>query len=398
MKIAIGLFGDYSKYYKKNNYKGDIFSLSYGEYSDEDTKIVSCDYINNSILKMTNIDLVNKQSQRIEKYIGYLRDMIYKYENKNNIKYDIIVFASFRAIIFNFPTKSGIYRTNYYMETRFIPYTVIESIEIISDFCVRINGSSVINIYALEHNLFQKLLNILFEKKVIQPAFIEESTKDIIMCIPSVIKTSNNSFNYVTYRSIFTHNERFDQTLKQVKSIDNINSDSKITTYLLEGSQIDLNQMSILSEYCNIILCCQDNNAFSYANISLNKSLYEVWCMKYMLDKIKCNWIFKFGGRYMLHEFFNLEDFLKDKPVFKIIDAQNTFTKTESIIECILYSIPQSHFTLYINIYKDMLETLTDAYGAIESLLYKHTNCDICLIEYLNVYGRDAVEGFDNLV
>ena len=120
--------------------------------------------------------------------------------------------------------------------------------------------------------------------------------------------------------------------------------------------------------------------------------------MKYMLDKIKCNWIFKFGGRYMLHEFFNLEDFLKDKPVFKIIDAQNTFTKTESIIECILYSIPQSHFTLYINIYKDMLETLTDAYGAIESLLYKHTNCDICLIEYLNVYGRDAVEGFDNLV
>ena len=149
MKVAIGLFGNYSKYYKKNNYKGDIFTFSYEEYFDEDTKIVAREYVNNSILKTNNIDLINKQSQRIEKYIGYLRDMIYKYENENNIKYDIIVFASFRDIIFNFPTKSGIYRTNYYMETRFIPYTIIESIEIISDFCVRINGSSVINIYGL---------------------------------------------------------------------------------------------------------------------------------------------------------------------------------------------------------------------------------------------------------
>ena len=398
MKVAIGLFGNYSKYYKKNNYKGDIFTFSYEEYFDEDTKIVAREYVNNSILKTNNIDLINKQSQRIEKYIGYLRDMIYKYENENNIKYDIIVFASFRDIIFNFPTKSGIYRTNYYMETRFIPYTIIESIEIISDFCVRINGSSVINIYGLEQNLFQKLLNILFEKKVLQPAFIEETTKDIIMCIPSVIKTSNNSFNYVTYRSIFTHNERFDQTLNQVKSINNINSDSKITTYLLEGSQIDLNQMSILSEYCHVILCCKDDKAFSYANVSLNKSLYEVWCMKYMLEKIKCNWSFKFSGRYMLHEFFNLEDFLKDKPVFKIIDAQNTFTKTEPIIECIIYSLPQSQFTSYINIYKNMLESLTDTYGAIENLLYKYSECYVYPIEYLNVYGRDAVEGFDNLV
>ena len=45
-----------------------------------------------------------------------------------------------------------------------------------------------------------------------------------------------------------------------------------------------------------------------------------------------------------------------------------------------------------------MLESLTDTYGAIENLLYKYSECYVYPIEYLNVYGRDAVEGFDNLV
>jgi hypothetical protein len=109
-------------------------------------------------------------------------------------------------------------------------------------------------------------------------------------------------------------------------------------------------------------------------------------------------WIFKFGGRYTLHDFFNITDFLKDKPVFKVINAQNTFSKNESIIECIIYSIPQSYFNSYVNIYNNILEYITDSYGSIESLLYKYAEPDMYTIEYLNVYGRDAIEGFDNLV
>jgi hypothetical protein len=397
MKIAIGLFGIYSKYYKKNNYKGDIFTLSYKDCFEEDKQIVSRDYINNSILNLTNIELINKQFNNKHKCIEYILNMIHIHENKNNIKYDIIVLATFRDIVLNFPTDSGIYRTSYYGETKFIPYTIIESIEIISDLYIRVNGASVINIYASEHDIFQKLLNILFDNKVIQPSFITQNN-DVSICIPSVINTSNSSFNYVSYRSIFTHNERFEHTLSQVKSINNINIYSKITTYLLEGSQLDLNQMDILSKYCNIILFCCDDKAFLYANTCLNKSLYEVWCMKYVLQKTMSKWIFKFGGRYTLHDFFNITDFLKDKPVFKVINAQNTFSKNESIIECIIYSIPQSYFNSYVNIYNNILEYITDSYGSIESLLYKYAEPDMYTIEYLNVYGRDAIEGFDNLV
>lgn len=396
MKIAIGLFGVYSNLYKKNNYVSDIFTLSFEKDIEEDINIIKSEYIDNNILNLKNVKLYEKQYHIKKTCIDYVLNMIRNYETKNNINYDIIVFASFRDIILNIPQKNGIYRTNYYMAVQNLRYEIIPSIEIVSNLYVRINGFKVINIYDLDENIFQTLLNILFKGKVIQPKFLTDAETNLLFCIPSVIKTSENPFNYVHYRSIFTHNERFQQTLKQVENIDKLNLSKNI--YLLEGSNLDLDEMQKLSNYCNIVLFCKDKNAHEYANQNVNKSIYEVYCMKFMLEKIKFNWAFKFGGRYNFHDTFNILNFLKDKPVLKIIDMEYTFTNTENIIECIIYSIPKSYREKYINIYHNIINSLlTDSSSAIENLLYTYSD-DIDRIEYLNVYGRDAIEGFDNLV
>lgn len=396
MKIAIGLFGIYSNIYKKNHYVNDIFTLTYEKDIEKDRNIIKSEYINNDILSLKNISLPEKQYHIRKKYIEYILNMIRTYEDENNIKYDIIILASFRDIILNIPDKNGIYRTNYYMAVQNIPYKLIPSIEILSDLYVRINGFRSINIYDLDETIFQNLLNILFKGRVIQPKFLENRETNILFCIPSVINTSEKPFNYVNYRSIFTHNERFQHTLDQIKNLDTLNIDKNV--YLLEGSKLDLSQMEKLSNYSNIILFYKDTLAYNYANENINKSIYEVYCMKYLFEKITFNWAFKFGGRYNLHHTFNLNNFLKDKPVFKIIDSEYTFTKTENIIECIIYSIPKSYREKYITIYNDIVNSLLiNPSSAIENLLYTYSE-DIERIDYLNVYGRDAIEGFDNLV
>ena len=69
-----------------------------------------------------------------------------------------------------------------------------------------------------------------------------------------------------------------------------------------------------------------------------------------------------------------------------------------NIIECIIYSIPRSLKDTYIQTYNTIIyEINIDHSNAIEKLLYDHSH-DINRLEYLNVYGRDAIEGFDNLV
>lgn len=394
MKIAIALYGIYSDYYKKNNYQGDIYGLTYENKFIDDNQIIKQSFITNELLDVDDVSLIKRKSYVKKACIEYCYDMI----RSNGVKYDIILFATFRDIILDFPKEKGVYRTNYYMAYEYIPYTIVKSIEIVSDTYIRIDGSVIQYIYDIDKNTLQLLLNILFDGRVIQPSFISEnSIAKTLFCIPSVIKTSTKPFNYVGYRSVFTHEERFEQTLEQVKSLSVIdNSD----IYLLEGSQLNLKEMKLLTEYSKIILFCKDETGNDYSNNHPNKSIYEVYCMKFMLTHFDFDWCLKFGGRYKLHYTFDINNFLEDKPVFKNVDAKNTFTQHESIVECIIYSIPKKDKQKFIKVFEKLLSSLycNNDLG-IENELYKLA-CDKDFIRTntLNVYGRDAIEGFDNLV
>ena len=398
MKICIGLYGVYSNIYKKNNYEGDIFMLTHDKtIIEDDDRVVQIDELNNNTLDLKNVGLYNKQTHKRRMCIDNLLNNINNYEYVKDSKYDIIVLTSFRDLILNFPKDKGIYRTKYYLETSYIPHVTLPSFEIVSDMYIRYNGSGVINIYSLEQELLQKLLTILFDNKVVLPCNFKNIDADLLFCIPSVINTSANPFNYVNYRSVFTPEERIKQTVKQAQSLYELSKNSSIC--LLEGSQLNLEQMRSLSEYCTkIILFSKDEEANRHANSNLNKSIFEVYCMKFMFERSTFNHAFKFGGRYTLHPNFDIKMFLTDKPCFKIIDSQNTFTNSGNIIECIIYSIPRSLKDTYIQTYNTIIyEINIDHSNAIEKLLYDHSH-DINRLEYLNVYGRDAIEGFDNLV
>ena len=399
MKVAIILCGKYSDIYIKNNYQGDIFAFTYDKIEFSDQNIVRHEYLSNELLNLNIIHLYNKKTYLKEILVKYCSNYIKKFEQENNIKYDIIVFATFKDLILNFPYEEGLYLSFYYSCVCIMKplFKLLITVEMMSDMYVKICGGPLIGIYEIEYSFGQKIMDILFDGNVRFPKFINDDKEhNIVVCIPSVIKTSDKIFNYVKYRSIFTHEERYKQTLEQVKSLKKI--DPNIHIILMEGSALYFNELKELSKYCTVILYCKDHEGNEYANVHLNKSIYEVYCMKNIIKQIKFNWIFKFGGRYNLHFNFNLNNFLKDKPVFKVIDAEYSFTGVESIIECIIYSLPKSYKEKYIYIFETIfIDIVNNNSLAIENLLFKYSD-DIYKIDYLEVFGRDAIEGNYNLV
>lgn len=399
MRIAISLCGKYSDIYIKNNYEGDIFAFTYEKVELNDKNIIRHEYLTNEILNLNIIQLYNKSTYLRAKLFEHSYNYIKKFEEENNIKYDVIIFATFKDILLNFPTEEGLYFSFYYscLINGNPLFKLLITAEIMSDMFVKICGGPLIGIYEIEYAIGQKIMDILFDSKVRFPAFINDNEEhNVVVCIPSVIRTSDKIFNYVKYRSIFTHEERYKQTLEQVKSLKEL--DPNIHIILMEGSPLFLNELKELSKYCTIILYCKDTDGNNYANHHVNKSIYEVYCMKNIIKQIKFNWVFKFGGRYNLHFNFNLNNLLKDKPVFKVIDAEYSFTGIESIIECIIYSLPNSYKDKYINIFETIFtDIINDSSLAIENLLCKYSD-DIYKIDYLDVFGRDAIEGNYNLV
>lgn len=198
--------------------------------------------------------------------------------------YNIFIFHIIYEFIFSH--EKGIYETYYYGVKEELSEKILNSIEIISNIFVRFNGCKIINFYELDDYLFDYLMKTLYKDKVIKPCNIQKynHNHNIIMCIPSVIRTSNNPIDSTEYRTVFTHEERLEQTIKQLKSINSLNKD--IQSYLIEGSFLNLKDLKELSKYSTVVLFCKDKKANYYSNISSNKSIYEVYCMKYMFENI----------------------------------------------------------------------------------------------------------------
>ena len=69
-----------------------------------------------------------------------------------------------------------------------------------------------------------------------------------LVLITSIIKTPDIPLSYISTRSVFTHNERFEQTKKTIQTIREKIPNSKIL--IVECSELDNEQ----NEYLKIIL------------------------------------------------------------------------------------------------------------------------------------------------
>jgi hypothetical protein len=167
-----------------------------------------------------------------------------------------------------------------------------------------------------------------------------------LFIITSVIKTGNQPWSYTSLRSCFTTEQRFEQTLQTIKSIRDLNDNTKIL--LVECSDINEEMTSILKDKVDYFIQTYVDERVRNACLQSDKKGFgEVMKLKKACDFIKENNIvfkrlFKISGRYFLDESFNKSNYKSDSQfTFKMYYPNCGST--------VLYSVPYSLFNFYID-------------------------------------------------
>ena len=201
---------------------------------------------------------------------------------------------------------------------------------------------------------------------------------DNLVLITSVINTPNTPLSYSKTRSIYSRQERFEQTKKTIKSIrEKLPSDKII---IVECSDFNEEENIFFKDNCDYILNLWDKKELHDNIFGISKSLGEgtmtIEALKYIEElNLEYNYLYKISGRYLLNENFKIENIQNN--IFKRINKNenNIFTalykidkKTveklvfflinniENMKKCIGYEVLMSRFVK--NIDKKLVDTI----------------------------------------
>ena len=383
MRTAICLIGEYSSVYEYNKYQGDLYMVS--AVYDEGMKCAKqYKIIDDMATRLVDVHDMNKFHVYKQEMANECCSMI------NRDDYDIVIIALFITIHIKIPTIAGVYN---FFETRG------NDVQILSDISFRYNTFEFIrdsNIH-LRKLLFDRMYGgSVCDFENFNPVPINKN--QVMFCIPSVINISENPYTasmICNKRSLFTGHERFAQTLRQVKRLKETIRDCVI--YLLEGSHITFSEMKELSKYSTVILFTLDKQGNMYANENRNKSLYEMYAIKNIVERqVEFGWMIKFGARYNICNSFDIDRYKGSTPMFKKLDGPITYAGKD-ILECVIYSIPYNYREKMLSIYNNVLETNQDTGIAIENLFHTYIK-DYTHMKVCNVVGKDGVYGLEKAI
>lgn len=225
------------------------------------------------------------------------------------------------------------------------------------------------------------------------PVKLELTPKSKIFVIPSILEVEGP-----TNKNVYTHRERFRQTLRQVKSIKDKVEDAVVI--VCELAFMSLSEIYKISKYTSaLVFFNKDATAVRYAK-DPNKNKAEVHLQRFILTCLggqPFSHFCKFGGRYSLSPAFDASKFFSDRPSFRIIPKAHDGSP---IVESIFYSVPATHRGLFAEILVSMQEILDKNFTDVEHLLYnlfinKHKTA-VNRMETLGVSGHFAGSGAYN--
>jgi uncharacterized protein (DUF1919 family) len=215
-------------------------------------------------------------------------------------------------------------------------------------------------------------------------------TSEIVIIVPSVIYVSTNPLYGEQSRSLISPENRYLQTIDQLKSIrDKIPS----CQIIVQEASICLTSQEIveLSNLCDYLILYTDDESFFYVHQNfLNKGLGELYMVHNicsLLQSKQFNHLCKFGGRYKCSNSFNLNDFTRYYPVASGIPGNS---KLGILAQTVFYSIPQSFLQLYTLFLKAWLSP--DTSEPIEHIftMFLDSLPKVMIINTLGVEGYGA--------
>ena len=186
-----------------------------------------------------------------------------------------------------------------------------------------------------------------------------------IFIITSVINVGNISWSYFPQRSLFSPEERFNQTLESIRSIRKYSPNSVII--LVEGGLLEESKLSIFKSMCDYVYYLGNNlDTKTICLLSNNKGLGDSWLILKGLEYIKNNNIigrniYKLSGRYIINENYNSNNISDTLPTFKRVNDNCYIT--------FFFSVPYSLLNTYENNVKEVINRIKYSYECLEDIL-----------------------------
>jgi hypothetical protein len=200
------------------------------------------------------------------------------------------------------------------------------------------------------------------------PALREQSNSYNIVFISSKIYTSNVPFSYADKRSIYTTEERFNQTLATIDSVRQYIPNSFII--LFDNSLFPELEYNILNSKVNVFINNQsDKTIYNYTNVKTVKLYGELaqtaFVARYIRENLKYMNIqnfFKISGRYLINSTFNYSQYENGINMFKkngaVTDRDYYYTSFYKIGRNFL----SEYFDIIANMYNDSVYSPYDNY------------------------------------
>ncbi len=216
-----------------------------------------------------------------------------------------------------------------------------------------------------------------------------------LVLITSLIKTPNTPLSYTNTRSVYSHNERYEQVKRSIQSIRENIPDAKIL--LIECSDLDQHQKEYFQNNCEYFLNLfdYDNKIIYLSNVhSKYKTLGEltltIEAIKYIKkNNIQFQHFFKLSGRYWLNEHFDLNKFLNNKCYL--------YGNNHVLVTC-LYKLDYDYLFKWFNYLINQHGPAVSGYS-MENFLSNFisdnlTNNILITTQNYGVSGNIAVDGF----
>jgi hypothetical protein len=119
-------------------------------------------------------------------------------------------------------------------------------------------------------------------------------------------------------RSIFSDDERLEQTIKTCKSIINQFEDANIL--LLELSELTSEEIERLSPHVTKIILYHEHSLTKEYSSRSNRSAGELFSLREivkLLDENSCSMLYKLSGRYELSDMFKTKNYSNEKITFR---------------------------------------------------------------------------------
>ena len=229
--------------------------------------------------------------------------------------------------------------------------------------------------------------------------FINVKNKNIVL-ITSKIFVSKNSYSYADKRSVYTSEERFNQTLETINSIKKFIPNAYIV--LFDNSKFDKNNYIyiMLKQNLDLLINITDNKELNYytdeylyrafAEISQQIEFYNYFMKNIEIDKIKN--FFKISGRYIINKNFNYSTYDNNKNIFKknanVLDRDYFYTSFYKLDKSIL----KDYFN-NLNTLRNNKENYSSKGYDFEVIVPNTIIDKISLVNNLGITQRIAVTG-----